>query len=57
MGGRLEKKHTKWTIRKRVLPPLRECPNCKKKFEKGDSGHFVPPSFGQKGFFYCEKNA
>ena len=26
------------------------CPNCG---EKGP--HFVPPSFGDKGFFICEK--
>lgn len=26
------------------------CPNCK---EYG--AHFVPPSFGEKGFFHCKK--
>lgn len=54
MGGRLEKKHKKWKIRKRVVPRF-PCPNCGKKFGEKESGHFVPPSLGDPGFFICEK--
>jgi hypothetical protein len=33
---------------------LRLCPNCGEDITiKG--GHFVPPSFGEKGFFVCER--
>lgn len=33
--------------------PLRQCPHCK--LWHRDEGHFVPPSFGDSGFFICEK--
>jgi hypothetical protein len=32
-------------------PPV--CVNCGEDISKG--GHYVPPSTGDKGFFYCEK--
>lgn len=51
MGRRLEKKHR----HSPRIPEIRECPNCKAKLTRKESGHFVPPSFGDKGFFVCEK--
>ena len=33
-----------------VEPPKEPCPNC------GKIGrHYVPPSFGEEGFFFCVK--
>lgn len=34
----------------RKLPATRTCPNCK---QPTPDGHFVPPSFGDRGFFVC----
>lgn len=31
------------------------CPNCKEQFKENETGHFVPPSFGDSGFFVCTK--
>lgn len=33
-------------------PPSYTCGNCG---EKSHHGHFFPPSFGDKGFYVCEK--
>lgn len=33
--------------------PKRQCVNCKAWHR--DEGHFVPPSFGEDGFFICKK--
>lgn len=38
----------------REVGPKRECDHCKELMPYGD-GHFVPPSFGQPGFFMCER--
>ncbi len=35
-----------------ALPSGRRCPNCKKELMHGE-GHFVPPSFGEEGFYAC----
>ena len=32
----------------------RECPNCHRKLGPKESGHFVPPSFGDPGMFICD---
>lgn len=38
--------------KKQPLHPKTICPNC------GEPGpHFVPPSFGDKGFFICKQNS
>lgn len=31
--------------------PQRQCPNCK--VWHRSEGHFVPPSFGEEGFYVC----
>jgi hypothetical protein len=58
MGGRLDRerkrKHARELNRKYRLPAITHCPNCNKKFEKGDSGHFVPPGGGDSGMWACE---
>lgn len=35
-----------------ALPPKKLCPNCGK---LDHFGHFVPPSFGEEGFYACER--
>lgn len=35
----------------KLFKVIRDCPNCGEKLE--GSGHFVPPCFGEKGFFIC----
>jgi hypothetical protein len=35
--------------------PLRQCHNCK--IWHRAEGHFVPPSFGESGFYICTKPA
>jgi hypothetical protein len=58
MGGRLQRERMRANARdlqRRFFPQKRECPNCKQILTAGESGHFVPPCFGDKGFFYCEK--
>lgn len=44
------KKSPKWKLSKQSQKSKRpkKCPNCGK-----DGTHFVPPSFGDKGFFIC----
>ena len=48
---------TKVSKRKKIrrnsmaIKPTRICINCK---ERITGGHFVPPSFGDPGFFICE---
>jgi hypothetical protein len=37
---------------RRSLPPKNRCPNCK---ELTHDGHYVPPNFGDEGFYICEK--
>jgi predicted RNA-binding Zn-ribbon protein involved in translation (DUF1610 family) len=32
----------------------RTCPNCGEKLIGNDTGHFVPPSLGEEGFWICE---
>jgi hypothetical protein len=32
----------------------RTCPNCKEVLKEKESGHFVPPSLGEEGFFLCK---
>lgn len=52
-------KLTKETKTKRKLfAPKKKftCPNCQTVLEEGD-GHFVPPAFGDKGFFICKPAA
>ena len=49
-------KLTKETKTKRKLFTLKKkftCPNCSAKLEEGN-GHFVLPSFGDRGFFICQ---
>lgn len=33
---------------------IRICPNCNKQLDVKETGHFVPPSFGESGFYICE---
>lgn len=33
---------------------IRICPNCNKQLEVKETGHFVPPSLGESGFYICE---
>jgi len=47
MSRKLKKKKVKKN--RKFGFPRGECPNCR---EKG--AHFVPPSFGDPGFFICE---
>jgi len=37
----------------RTVGPLRQCDHCKAWHR--NEGHFVPPSFGEGGFFICTK--
>ena len=32
------------------------CSNCKEEILRPHTGHFAPPSMGEKGFFTCESN-
>ena len=52
-GSRLKKKRNQGLKKMPVakLPPvLRGCLNC-----GGQGPHFVPPSFGDPGFYICER--
>jgi hypothetical protein len=37
-------------LTKEQYDALRKCPNCGK-----EGPHFVPPSFGDEGFYFCDK--
>jgi len=44
----------KWKRMEKVKPRSRRCPNC---LLMNHTGHFVPPSTGDKGFFICKPAA
>ena len=58
MGGRFNRdkrrKYARELNSRYALPKINYCLNCSREFKKGETGHFVPPSMGQKGFFACE---
>ena len=35
------------------MPTDSRCPNCGHQFKRGEGGHFMPPSLGEKGRFTC----
>jgi hypothetical protein len=41
-------------IPRRHKEPIRMCPCCKQEFKPGETGHFMPPSLGEEGFFICK---
>lgn len=45
------KRRLEWA-RKHMPKKTRPCPNCGKPISDGE-GHFVPPAFGESGFFIC----
>ena len=56
MGGRLHRERQRANARdlqRRFSLKKSYCPNCKELLV--DGGHFVPPCFGDRGFFYCDK--
>lgn len=32
----------------------RSCWNCGQELELGDNGHYVPPAFGEEGYYACD---